>query len=39
VALQPFLALAVTAALSNLEAARRFLAAWHARKPSGPVRA
>ena len=37
VALQPFLGLAVTAALANLEAARRFLAAWHAREPSGAV--
>jgi 1L-myo-inositol 1-phosphate cytidylyltransferase / CDP-L-myo-inositol myo-inositolphosphotransferase len=35
VALQPFLGLAVTAALANLEAARRFLAGWQAREPSG----
>jgi CDP-L-myo-inositol myo-inositolphosphotransferase len=39
VALQPFLALAVTAALANLEAARRFVAAWRAREPSGAVSA
>ena len=37
VALQPFLALLVTAALANLEAARRFVTAWRAREPSGPV--
>ncbi len=35
VALQPFLGLAVTATLANLEAARRFLAGWRARDPSG----
>ena len=35
VALQPFLGLAVTAVLANLEAARRFVAAWRAREPSG----
>jgi CDP-L-myo-inositol myo-inositolphosphotransferase len=37
IALQPFLALAVTAALANIEAARRFLAGWQARKTSGVV--
>jgi choline kinase/phosphatidylglycerophosphate synthase len=37
VALQPFLGLAVTAALANLEAARRFVAGWQAREPSGVV--
>ena len=37
VALQPFLGLAVTAALANLEAVRRFVAAWQARESSGVV--
>jgi phosphatidylglycerophosphate synthase len=37
VALQPFLGLAVTAALANLEAGRRFVAGWQAREPSGVV--
>lgn len=37
VALHPFLGLAVTAALANLEAVRRFVAGWQARKPSGVV--
>jgi len=37
VALQPFLGLAVTAALANLEAARRFVAGWQAREPSDAV--
>jgi len=35
VALQPFLGLAVTAALANLEVARRFVAAWQARDSAG----
>jgi 1L-myo-inositol 1-phosphate cytidylyltransferase / CDP-L-myo-inositol myo-inositolphosphotransferase len=35
IALQPFLGLAVTAALANLEAARRFAAGWQARESSG----
>jgi len=39
VALQPFLALLVTAVVANLEAARRFLAARHARHSSGAVSA
>ena len=37
VALQPFLGLVVTAALANLEAARRFVAGWQARESSGVV--
>jgi hypothetical protein len=37
VALQPFLGLALTAALANLEAARRFVAGWQAREPSMEV--
>ena len=37
IALQPFLGVAVTAALANLEAVRRFVAGWNARETSGAV--